>query len=85
MRIQRRLRKASNEDLFSFKCRFTVKTSNFYMIDMNAVFLATSEDVPVNMRHILESLRMERLKMGKVMIPGDFQNTDTILKRKNRR
>ena len=51
---------------------FELSGGNIKNIVLNAVFLAASEDVPVNMRHILESLRMEKLKMGKVMIPGDF-------------
>ena len=51
---------------------FELSGGNIKNIVLNAVFLAASEDVPVNMRHILESLRMEKLKMGKVMIPSDF-------------
>lgn len=51
---------------------FELSGGNIKNIVLNAVFLAASEDVPVNMRFILESLRMEKLKMGKVMIPGDF-------------
>lgn len=51
---------------------FELSGGNIKNIVLNAVFLAAAEDVPVNMRFILESLRMEKLKMGKVMIAGDF-------------
>ncbi len=51
---------------------FELSGGNIKNIVLNAVFLAASENVPVNMRFILESLRMEKLKMGKVMIAGDF-------------
>lgn len=52
--------------------RFELSGGNIKNIVLNAVFLAAAEDVPVNMMHILESLRMEKLKMGKVMIARDF-------------
>lgn len=51
---------------------FELSGGNIKNIVLNAVFLAASEDRPVSMRHILESLRMENLKMKKVMIASDF-------------
>ena len=51
---------------------FELSGGNIKNIVLNAVFLAAAEDVPVHMMHILESLRMEKLKMGKVMIARDF-------------
>lgn len=51
---------------------FELSGGNIKNIVLNAVFLAAAGDVPVNMKYILESLRMERLKMGKVMIARDF-------------
>ena len=51
---------------------FELSGGNIKNIVLNAVFLAADEDVEVNMLHILESLRMEKLKTGKVMIATDF-------------
>ena len=51
---------------------FELSGGNIKNIVLNAVFLAASEDRPVSMRHILESLRMENLKIKKVMIASDF-------------
>ena len=39
---------------------------------LNALFLAASTDEDVEMKHILISLRNEKLKMGKPMILSDF-------------
>lgn len=62
------------EDIdFNYLARnFELSGGNIKNIVLNAVFLAAEKDVPVNMMHILESLRMEKLKMGKVMIAKDF-------------
>lgn len=51
---------------------FDLSGGSIKNIVLNAVFLAAAEDVPVNMMHILESVRIEKLKMGKVMNAGDF-------------
>ena len=52
--------------------QFELSGGTIKNIVLNAVFLAASEDRPVSMRHILDSLRMENLKIKKVMIASDF-------------
>ena len=41
-------------------------------ISLNAAFLAAGEDGPVTMRHLLDSVRNENLKLGKTMLQQDF-------------
>ena len=52
--------------------QFEFAGGNIKNIVLNAVFKAASENKPVGMMHILESIRVENLKMGKKMIRQDF-------------
>lgn len=52
--------------------KFELSGGNIKNIVLNAVFAAAQADEPVNMLHILEALRMERIKTGVMMIPKDF-------------
>ncbi len=52
--------------------KFELSGGNIKNIVLNSVFAAASEDQPVNMLHILEALRMEKLKSGQLMIAKDF-------------
>lgn len=62
------------EDIdFDYLARqFEFAGGNIKNIVLNAVFKAASENKPVGMMHILESIRVENLKMGKKMIRQDF-------------
>ena len=62
-----------NDIDFDYLARqFELAGGNIKNIVLNAVFKAASEEKPVEMIHILESIRAENLKMGKTMIPRDF-------------
>lgn len=50
-------------------------------IVINAVFQAAGEDSPVTMKHIINSVRNEYLKLGKVLTPQDFEKYAYYLKR----
>lgn len=52
--------------------QFELSGGSIKNVALNAVFLAAESGGPVTMRHILESLRDENLKMGKPMLPQDF-------------
>ena len=52
--------------------QFELSGGSIKNVALNAVFLAADSGGPVTMRHILESLRDENLKMGKPMLPQDF-------------
>lgn len=62
------------EDLdFAYLARqFELAGGSIKNVALNAVFLAAGTGGPVTMRHILESLRDENLKMGKPMLAQDF-------------
>ena len=51
---------------------FEVSGGNIKNIVLNAAFMAAEQQREIEMIDILESLRIERLKSGKVMIPKDF-------------
>ena len=59
--------------------QFELAGGNIKNIVLNAVFKAASEGKPVEMIHILESIRTENLKMGKKMIPQDFAEYGVLL------
>lgn len=73
------------EDInFEYLARqFELAGGNIKNIVLNAVFKAASEGVPVGMHHILESIRTESMKMGKVMIAGDFAEYGYLFDREN--
>lgn len=52
--------------------QFELAGGNIKNIVLNASFKAASEGQPVGMIHILESIRVENMKMGKPMIRQDF-------------
>lgn len=53
-------------------------------IILNAVFKAASEQQPVKMLHILESIRAENAKMGKTMLRQDFAEYGILLENEKR-
>lgn len=59
--------------------QFELAGGNIKNIVLNAVFKAASENQPVGMLHILESIRTENLKMGKKMITQDFAEYGVLL------
>lgn len=52
--------------------QFELSGGSIKNVALNAVFLAAGQGSPVTMRHLLESLRDENLKMGKPMLAQDF-------------
>lgn len=52
--------------------QFELSGGSIKNVALNAVFLAAEQGGPVTMRHLLESLRDENLKMGKPMLAQDF-------------
>lgn len=52
--------------------QFELSGGSIKNVALNAVFLAAGQNSPVTMRHLLESLRDENLKMGKPMLAQDF-------------
>ena len=62
------------EDIdFAYLARqFEFSGGSIKNIVLNAVFLAASQNHPVNMKDILQSVRAENMKMGKTMLMQDF-------------
>ena len=52
--------------------QFELSGGSIKNIVLNATFLAASCDNSVNMKHILESIKTESIKMNKIMLKQDF-------------
>lgn len=68
------------EDIdFAYLARqFEFSGGSIKNIVLNAVFLAASQNHPVNMKDILQSVRTENMKMGKTMLMQDFAEYGTL-------
>ena len=51
------------------------KGGNIVNVAINSAFRAAAEDVPVSMRHVVQSIEREYMKLGKVFVRSDFERS----------